>query len=213
MASLPFVRAKRLWCMAGVLAALSGSAVLAQDLPEGSEVARRAIHVCAACHGDGGRSSKAGIPSLAGQPAQYFITQLKDFRTTTRSEAGTKAYMWGVSALLDDATISSLADYYAAQPTQPGRAAPAAALKLGQRLFNEGDAARGIRDCANCHGAKADGAAAFPRLAGQRAEYIEAQLKLFSTRLRPHGVLMAREIRQMKPAEMHALALYLQSLP
>jgi len=207
------VRTKRLWCMAAVLASLCSTAAQGQDMPEGSEVARRAIHVCAACHGEGGRSTQAGTPSLAGQPPQYLITQLKDFRSQTRSEAGTKAYMWGVSALLDDATITALASYYAAQPTRPGPAAPAAALKLGQRLFSQGDPARGIRDCANCHGDEADGAAAFPRLAGQRADYLLAQLQLFSTRLRPHGVLMQKETRLMTTAEMRAMALFLQSLP
>jgi cytochrome c553 len=194
------------------LLAIAAGTVRAQDVPGDQETVRRAIHVCAACHGEGGRSSTAGIPSLAGQMPQYFIAQLKDFRAQTRAEAGTKAYMWGISALLDDATISGLADYYAKQSPAPGRTTSAALAKQGKAIFANGLAARGVRACASCHGEGAEGAAGFPRLAGQRADYVEAQLKVFRSRLRPHGVIMRNEVQAMTPAEMKAVAAYVQLL-
>lgn len=187
-------------------------AVHAQDLKSDSETVRRAIHVCASCHGDGGVSKKAGIPSLAGQMRQYTIAQLRDFRSSTRAEPGTLAYMWGVSALLDDATIEGLADYYAAQPAAPGKPGNAALVAKGRKLYEKGAPERGIRACASCHGDAAEGASGFPRLAGQREEYVYAQLKVFGTTLRPHGVLMKKETAAMKPAEMKALAAYVHSL-
>ena len=52
----------------------------AQDMAANNDMARRALHVCAACHGEGGRSTTAAYPSLAGQPAQYTARQLRDFR-------------------------------------------------------------------------------------------------------------------------------------
>lgn len=185
----------------------------AQDLASGTDTARRAIHVCAACHGEGGRSASAAYPSLAGQPAQYTVRQLKDFRAQQRAETDAKAYMWGVSALLDDETIQALAEYYAVQVPPAGRnRGGERLLREGRRLFEDGLPAAGIRACAGCHGDKAEGAAGFPRLAGQHADYLERQLKVFGTRLRPHGVLMKAETAGMTAAQMKAVAAYLQSL-
>lgn len=176
------------------------------------ETVRRVTHVCAGCHGEYGRSQTAAIPSLAGQKRQYTIAQLRDFRSQIRAEPGVRGYMWGISALLDDATIDGLADYYEAQTPAPGKAGNAALIRAGRKVFAEGGAARGVRACASCHGEQAEGAAGFPRLAGQRADYVVAQLKVFGTWLRPHGVLMRAETRSMTQAEMRAVAEYLQSL-
>lgn len=192
--------------------AVAAGTVRAQDVPGDQETVRRAIHVCAACHGEGGISTKKAIPSLAAQMPQYFITQLKDFRSQTRAESGTQAYMWGISALLDDVTIAGLADYYAKQPAASGKTTNAALVKQGKAIFVKGMPAKGVRPCAQCHGDVAEGAAGFPRLAGQRADYVEAQLKLFRTRLRPHGVIMKDEVKAMTPAEDKAVAAYVQSL-
>jgi cytochrome c553 len=169
---------------------------------------RRAVHVCAACHGEEGRSANRSIPSLAAQSRQYLIGQLRDFRSQTRSETGTLAYMWGVSALLDDAAINGLADYYAAQSPAAGKPGNAARVAAGRKIFVEGMPARGVRACASCHSDGGEGVAAFPRLAGQHADYVYAQLKVFGTRLRPHGVVMQAETHSMSSA----VAEYVQSL-
>lgn len=193
-------------------AALMAGSVQAQDVASDKESVRRAIHVCAACHGEGGRSTQKGVPSLAGQMPQYFQAQLKDFRSQTRVETGTKAYMWGVSALLDDATIADLAAYYAEQKPAPGKPGDPALMKAGRKMFVDGAPERGVRACASCHGEKAEGQAGFPRLAGQRADYLYDQLKVFGGKLRPHGVLMSEEVKMMTASEMRAVAAYLQSL-
>jgi cytochrome c553 len=196
--------------LAGVL--LLCTAARAQDTPADQEVVRRAIHVCASCHGEGGRSTTPSIPSLAGQKRDYVIAQLKDFRSQTRTEAGTRAYMWGISALLDNATILGLADYYALQETPNGRSGTPSLIAAGRRIYAEGIPDRAVRACAACHGEAAEGAAGFPRLAGQHATYLHAQLKAFGSKLRPHGVIMQVETSFMKPSEMRAVAEYLQSL-
>jgi cytochrome c553 len=199
-------------CLALLLAVTMAGHTRAQDVASDQESVRRAIHVCAACHGDAGRSSNNTIPSLAGQLPQYTIAQLKDFRSQTRAEAGTRAYMWGVSALLDDATIGGLAEYFAAQPPAKGKAGNAVLTTTGRKIFNEGLTNRGIRACAACHGAGGEGVSGFPRLAGQHAPYVYAQLKTFGTKLRLHGIVMQVETRTMTPAEMRAVAEYVQSL-
>lgn len=188
------------------------SSAQGQDVPGDQETVRRAIHVCTACHGEDGRSVTRSIPSLAGQMRQYTIAQLTDFRVQTRAEPGTRAYMWGVSALLDDATIGGLADYYAARAPALGKPGNPTRVAAGRRIFVDGIPARSVRACASCHGDGGEGAAGFPRLAGQRADYVDAQLKVFRTKLRPHGVLMTTEIKSMSAAEIRAVAEYVQSL-
>ena len=193
------------------IAALAGS-VRAEDAAAVRETVIRATHVCVACHGEGGRSETKSTPSLAGQSRQYLITQLTDFRSQFRAEASTRGYMWGISAQLDDATTAGLADSYAEQKPAQGRLGEPGLVEAGRTIFLNGIPARGVRACASCHGEKAEGAAAFPRLAGQRSDYVYAQLKEFGTALRPHGVLMREETKPLLPTEMRALAEYVQSL-
>lgn len=194
---------------------LTACAAVAQDMPAASatDTARRALHVCASCHGEGGISKDPSFPSLAGQPAAYTVRQLKDFRAQQRAETDARAYMWGVSALLDDAAIQALADYYAGQTPPKGKAsARPAVLARGKQVFEQGIPGTGVRACAACHGEKAEGQTGFPRLAGQHAKYLMAQMDVFGTRLRPHGVLMKDEVAGLAKADREAVAHYLQSL-
>ena len=183
----------------------------AQEATLDSTMVQRAIHVCAACHGEEGRSSAQVYPRLAGQMPLYITAQLRDFRAQTRSESDWQAYMWGISALLDDATISGLAAYYAEQKPAPGRAGNPKLVEAGRKIYEQGIPERGVRACASCHGDNAEGASVFPRLAGQHAEYVLRQLKIFRTRLRPHGVIMADESRNLSDIELRAVAEYAQS--
>ncbi len=175
-------------------------------------VVERAVHVCAACHGDSPENKSASVPNLNGQMPLYLKAQLEDFRAQKRAESDVQAYMWGISALLDDAAIKGLADYFAAQPPAPGVSGDHALVQEGAKIYTAGVPAKGVRPCAGCHGAKAEGASVFPRLAGQKAPYLAAQLKVFGTRLRPHGVLMKNEVAGLTPEQMRAVAEYLQSL-
>jgi cytochrome c553 len=206
------MRSQSKWWAALAVCVVAVGAAQAQNVASDQETVRRAIHVCAACHGEDGRSTDPAIPSLAGQMRQYTIAQLKDFRSQTRAEAGSKAYMWGVSALLDDATIIGLADFYAEQTPAKGRHGKAGQAAAGKRIYAKGIPSRNVAACASCHGDGAEGAAGFPRLAGQHATYVVAQLKTFGSKLRPHGVVMKNETKQMTAAEMRAVAVYLQSL-
>ena len=185
--------------------------VHAQELKSDRDTVQRAIHVCAACHGEEGRSGAPVYPRLAGQMPLYTIAQLRDFRAQTRAESDWQAYMWGISALLDDETIAGLAAYYAEQKPAPGKPGNTKRVEAGRKIYEEGIPARGVRACASCHGENAEGASVFPRLAGQHAEYVVRQLKVFRTRLRPHGVIMADESRNLTDEDLRALAQYVQS--
>jgi cytochrome c553 len=172
---------------------------------------QRTTHVCAACHNPSQERTQAAIPTIAGQMPLYISAQLKDFRTQKRAESDTQAYMWGISALLDDAVIDGLAEYFASQTPEPGVPGDATLVSSGRKIYEQGIPERNVRACAGCHGSNAEGASVFPRLAGQNAEYIYRELKIFSTRLRPHGVLMKNEAAGLSENDMRAVAQYVQS--
>jgi len=197
-----------------LLAGVAGKAAAdnADNAITPERMVERAIHVCNACHGEDGNSRMPAFPKLAGQPAFYLAEQLRAFRSQTRADASPQAYMWGISALLDERTIAGLADYYAAQTPLAGKPGQAALMEKGRRIFSEGIPARKVMACTQCHGENGEGASVFPRIAGQHAEYIVRQLNEFSTKLRPHGVIMAeRVVKYMAPEEMRAVAAYLQA--
>ena len=77
--------------------------------------------------------------------------------------------MWGIAGNLDAAMIESIAALLRLAAARAGAAGRSGADRKGKELFETGVPDRGIPPCASCHGAKAEGVADFPRLAGQHA--------------------------------------------
>ena len=184
----------------------------AQAAADASAAARRvAVTVCASCHGPQGRSISPKFPQLAGQKAGYLVAQMKNFKAQTRGDPDAMAYMWGMSATLDDELITGLAAYYAAQQPQHGEARNAAGVARGKEIFLAGVPAEGIPPCAACHGADAAGTEEFPRLAGQKSQYLLKQLHSFQNKQR-NVAIMHGVAGGLKLDEMISVATYLQSL-
>lgn len=170
-----------------------------------------AVGACATCHGDRGNSDAPKFPRLAGQRENYLVAQLKAFRDQSRGDADAIAYMWGMAAPLSDEMIAALARYYASQPPARGRASDAALTAKGREIYAKGIPSENIPACVTCHGARAEGTADFPRLAGQHAEYLIKQLYSFRNESRNVAV-MHGVAKEMRLPEMQAVAAYLQSL-
>jgi cytochrome c553 len=172
---------------------------------------RKTVETCGTCHGVDGRSISPTFPNLAAQQAPYIELQLKAFKDQSRADPDAQAYMWGMASQLNDAMISSLAAYFAAQPAAPPRGGNSALIAQGKRLFEEGVPARQIPPCASCHGAHAEGMATFPRLAGQHAPYLFKQLLVIQSVLRTapvmHGV-----IKDLTKDQMQAVVAYVESI-
>jgi cytochrome c553 len=189
-----------------------GADVVPDDMTDAQKAAlRKTVETCGICHGVNGRSVSPTFPNLAAQQASYVELQLKAFKDQSRADPDAQAYMWGMASQLSDATISALAGYFAAQPAAPGRGGNSTLIVQGKRLFEEGVPARGITPCASCHGAHAEGMAAFPRLAGQHAPYLLKQLLVIQSVLRTapvmHGV-----IKDLTKDQMQAVVAYLESI-
>lgn len=168
-----------------------------------------AVTVCGTCHGRDGNSVFPKFPRLAGQQPGYVAAQLKAFRAQTRGDSDAIAYMWGMSAQLDDGTIEALATWYASQPALPESKADPALVAQGREIYLKGIPAQGVPACVTCHGADAHGTAEFPRLAGQHATYILKQLGAFQSNMRNVAIMHGVAMNLQRP-EMQAVAAYLE---
>jgi cytochrome c553 len=111
--------------------------------------------------------------------------------------------------------MRDVAAYYASQKLQPAAAASKELAAQGQKLWRGGNAANNVPACSGCHGPDGSGIPSqFPRLAGQFAEYVEAQLKLFRASGRandPNGMMRGVAAR-MSDQEIKAVAEYAAGL-
>jgi cytochrome c553 len=199
-------------------AAFAQNGAFAQkDAAKGSDKAQGiASQVCAACHAADGNSAIPANPKLAGQFADYLNKQLNDYKAAAgKKPARENPVMNGMVANLSAADMKNLAALYAGQKPKPGAATDKDLAALGQKLWRGGNAASGVPACAGCHGPAGAGIPGqYPRLSGQHAEYIAAQLKLFRDGGRandPNGMMRGVAAR-MTEREMNAVAQYAAGL-
>jgi cytochrome c553 len=199
---------------AGYLALANGN--LRIDPPGGGELAAglRSVDTalaCARCHGaEGIEPANDLVPLLHGQPVEMLAYALRAYAADNRYSG----IMQPIASELPAPVIDELARYYASLPVP--RSSPAAVesaeLEEGRRLAHEGDAPRGVPACDQCHGANA--LQLYPRLAGQSARYIEAQLKAWRTaRGRTDlDAIMAPIARRLSDAQIRDAAAFYASL-
>lgn len=196
---------------AGALLASATGIALAQAQHGEQDAKTLAKDVCSACHGPQGHSISPVFPRLAGQQPGYIIVQLDAFRNHTRGDPNAQAYMWGMSSQLSDETIKELATYYAAQKPVNGEPGAPALMAEGKKIYTQGIKAQNVQACETCHGADAQGAGAFPRLAGQHVDYLIAQLQGFQSGTRANAPIMQNVVRTMTPEQFKAAATYAAS--
>jgi len=196
-----------------ILLALSAICSVAPASAQESDARKLATDVCASCHGPRGESVSPAFPRLAAQRVDYLEGQLKAFRDRTRADPMAQAYMWGMTAQLGDATIKSLAAYYAGQKPVAGKATAPKLVQQGQAIYQEGIPSANVQACVTCHGKNAEGNASFPRLAGQHAEYLLKQLVLFKSSLREgsNAPIMHVVTTGISFEQMEAVSAYLAS--
>jgi cytochrome c553 len=156
---------------------LASSSLLAAGLADGNASAGKSkAAACAACHGADGNSTSPDYPKLAGQGALYIEKELHDFKSGKR----TNGIMQGMAAGLSDTDIQDIAAWFSEQKTSVDQADPKL-VKQGEAIFRGGLPDKGVPACSGCHGPAGQGiiSARFPKLAGQHAAYVEAQLKAF----------------------------------
>ncbi|HEX7325573.1 MAG TPA: c-type cytochrome [Rhodanobacteraceae bacterium] len=188
-------------CLALAPAGLAAQDYLGVAPPKVTTAPAEAV-TCAACHGAKGVAIAPTFPNLAGQNYNYLLKSLEDFRAGKWQATPMDAIIKTVPVAGGNANIKALAAYFshfkrdeAATAAAAGKI-PEAEAKAGYQLYFEGNpkAPIPIPSCAACHIATGMGDApmAVPRLAGQNAAYVAAQLAAFKSGKRhnsPDGVM------------------------
>jgi cytochrome c553 len=176
------------------------------DLAKGQATATQ---VCAACHAhDGSRGSPAN-PIIAGQHPEYLAKQLAEFKAGKRKNA----IMSGIATALSEDDMRNVAAFYGSKSAKPGFAKDAELAKAGEKIYRGGIAERAVPACAGCHAPNGVGLPVqYPRMAGQHADYTEAQLVAFRGGVRGNNVAMAQIAARLSDREIKALAEYIAGL-
>jgi cytochrome c553 len=172
-------------------------AVASADAKAGAKKAQ----LCLVCHKVANTVLAASpMPLLEAQPARYLYLQTKAFKEKRRSEPAMQTNV----ANLSDRDIRDIADYFAAQkPIRAAHPVDPAKASAGKTTADE------LR-CGSCHVSTYHGKDEVPRLAGQTAGYVIAQLELFVTGKRKHGTA---GLLAVTPPEMENLAHFFAQLP
>lgn len=166
---------------------------------------------CASCHGvDGTGNAQAGFPVLAQLPQTYFIKQIADFKSGTRSNPA----MTPIAKAMNAKDTEAAARYYASLVSLKVKSATvdAAVIARGENLAINGAWDRQIPACFKCHAAGGLGVApVFPRIVGQHASYTVSQLQAWKTGIRTNDPqkLMQLVAKNLSDDEIHAVAEYL----
>ena len=189
------------------------------------------VRNCSGCHGLQGRSQLSYVPSLAGQSAKYIETKLQEFRqvpSPTVDEAlrrhidswgagrkqaitpAASAHMIGIAKSVSDSDRKAAAGWYAAQTPSRTKSQKGSVFEQGHDLYVKGRQAQNVPACQSCHGPEGQGTAIAPRLAGQQAAYVLAQLNQFRLGSKAQSP-MTQIARSLEQNQVQAIAAYLHS--
>lgn len=162
-----------------------------------------ATQVCGACHtADGSRGAPAN-PIIAGQHPEYLVKQLQEFKSGKRNNP----VMKGFASTLSDDDMRNVAAFYASKSAKPGFAKDKELVRLGERIWRGGIADKQVPACAGCHSPNGAGVPAqYPRLAGQHADYLDAQMVAFRSELRANSVQMNQIAARLSDREIRAVS-------
>lgn len=201
--------------LALILSLLASCSVWAQG---NIEAGKAKSQTCVACHGADGNSAITTYPKLAGQHAKYLEKQLKELKLGMTSGGKQGRYdpvMSGMAMPLSDEDIADLSAYYASLPVSEN-STPEDVVAKGKTLYTAGDAERGLTACIACHGPRGNGTelSGFPKISGQHADYIKAQLEKFRYGDRGNDMnAMMRDIaKKMTDEDIEVLSKYVGGL-
>ncbi len=165
--------------------------------------------VCAACHAPDGNSSITTNPKLAQQHPEYIIKQLHEFKSGVRNNA----IMKGFASTLSDEDMTNIAYWLTSKKAKPGFAKDKELVATGERIYRGGIGERQVAACAGCHSPNGAGIPAqYPRLAGQHADYVAAQLTGFRDGIRKNSLVMTQVAARLNDREIKAVADYIAGL-
>jgi cytochrome c553 len=177
----------------------------------GAEIVKQ---VCSACHSLDGNSIIDGVPKVAAQYPEYIAKQLHAFRAEEKQKPHRfNSTMTPIAQALSGKDIEDVATYFSEQRPSVGDARPGSNSALGEHIYTKGNPETGLPACVTCHRPNGSGIGPdFPRLAGQRPEYVQAQLQEWQKTRGGKGKLMTLIVTFLQPKEISAVADYVTQL-
>jgi len=197
------------------LAVASVTAVSHAQQAQGDvEAGKQKIAMCIGCHGIPGYQATFPevhkVPMISGQNAKYIVSALTAYQKGDRKHPT----MRGVAESLSEKDIADVAAYYeqhgktgAELPPKPTREPSVEVAELLKKGA-----------CVSCHGDNFSKPIdpAYPKLAGQHADYLFVALKSYKTekndRVGRGNAIMGGVAKQFTNAELKELAGYISSL-
>jgi cytochrome c553 len=209
-------RRRRALVLFAVLATTALDPAVATPPPFEDTIAQRA-QACTGCHGPQGRAAPDGYyPRIAGKPPVYLYNQLLNFRDGRRRYG----LMNDLLAPLTDVYLREIADHFAAlevayPPPQPPKE-DAATIERGRVLVTQGEPARRVPACVQCHGTAMMGVVpSIPGLLGMPRDYLNAQLGAWRNGARRAQApdCMAQVAKALSPEDIGAVSAWLATQP
>ncbi|MEZ9563690.1 cytochrome c [Vibrio artabrorum] len=201
--------------LALILSILASCSVWAQG---SIEAGKAKSQTCVTCHAADGNSLITQYPKLAGQHEKYLDKQLKELKLGMTSGGKQGRYDPVMSAMampLSEEDMADLAAYYASLPIS-SNSTPENVVDEGKVLYTAGDAERGLTACIACHGPRGNGTelSGFPKISGQHADYIKAQLEKFrdGNRNNDMNAMMRDVAKKLTDADIDTLSKYVGGL-
>lgn len=204
---------KLLTTLFGLSVACATGLLHAEELKGDAKAGAGKIAMCVGCHGISGYQANFPevykVPKIGGQDVGYITAALEAYKKGERSFPS----MRGIADTLTPQDIADVAAYYSAQgrqvdlPAEPVRKPGDQVAQLLQKGA-----------CVSCHGenfAKPI-SPAYPKIAGQYADYLFAALKQYKDGAGPYfgrsNPIMGGVAKQFTNAELKVLAGYVGSL-
>jgi cytochrome c553 len=185
------------WFLGAVIALLMSGAAQAQT------PAPALLQLCAACHGANGNAVVPGMPSLAGQPKTFLENQLVIIREGLRVIPA----MQGMLDKVTDEDFVVLAKYFSEQPVKPQEGVTHEKLDAAKVARATQLSKQGL--CGTCHLPNYSGRDQMPRLAGQREDFLLANMKQFRDGTTSgRDTMMMGVLRGMTDAQIADMAHY-----
>jgi cytochrome c553 len=201
-----------------LLLALAATFFLLPARAQTADVAagQKAAAMCIGCHGIQGYQASFPevykVPKISGQTSAYIVAALNAYKKGERKHPT----MRGIGAQLNDAEMANLGAFYeqdGASMVKPVADMPATAPSAEvAALLTKGA-------CVSCHGTNFSKpiAPAYPKIAGQHADYLYAALRAYGTEKNPqvgrnNGVMVA-QVKPFSRKELKLMADYIGSLP
>lgn len=195
-----------------IAGAVVASAAQAQDATAG----RKKAAMCIGCHGIPGYQASFPevykVPMISGQGAKYIAAALTAYKKGERKHPTMRAIAGSLSEQ-DIADLSAFYEKHGRDAVKPVADTPAVQPNAQVAAL----LAKGA--CVSCHGANFDKPIdpAYPKVAGQHADYLYAALKSYQVTGNPNvgrsNAIMSAQVKPFSHAELKALARYIASLP